>query len=212
MNSSDIPDSWIYADSVTAVRRALLATPASYQELVAIAKGEIREIRARAEPGYSPGLTDCLQPVFTFELPTVGDRIFNGPYGYRAQYWVDPLEGLKANAFLIATLTPQLLATVDERAEPRFAKFDVCASLRATSAKLWIQEIPSLLVSPTIDLKVERWYTEAQRDVQLAKWGLSAPEEPKFHVKGALLDPWGNEVVPSRKVTRHYDIHHYGFS
>jgi hypothetical protein len=87
----------------------------------------------------------------------------------------------------------------------------VCV-LAPTSAKFWIQEIPSLLQNPTIDLKVERWYAEAQRGVQLAQWGLSAPGETKFVVKGALLDPWGNEVVPSRKITRHYDIHHYGFS
>lgn len=203
---------WLYAGSVDARRQAALATPSSFEELVAIAKVEICKIQPRVEPGRDPGLTHCLQPVFAFELPTVGDRLFNGPHGYRAQYWRGPSQGLLANAALIAALAPRLLASIDPAADPNFEKIDVCVSLKATSAKFWIREIPSLLVSPTTDLQVEPWRTEAQRGVQLARWGLSAPEVTKFDVKGGLMDSHGNEVVPSRKVCRQYDIHHYGFS
>src|SRR5262245_30757007 len=103
---------------------------------------------------------------------------------------------------LIAALAPKLLDVIDTNAEPDLAKIDVCASLRATSAKFWIQEIPSLLANPTVDLNVERWFEAAQRGVQLARCGLSAPEVTKFEVKGALIDPHGNEVVPSRKISR----------
>src|SRR5258706_6771399 len=212
MTIPDITSGWLYMDGIPAKRQSALAAPTSFDELVVLAKGEICKIRVRLEPGRDPGLTDCLQPVFSFELPTVGDRLFNGPYGYRAQYWRDPFIGLKANALLVAALTPRLVAVIDGDADASFAKVDVCASLRAISAKFWIQEIPSLLVSPTEDLNVERWRAEAQRGVQLARWGLSAPEVTKFDVKGALLDPHGNERVPSRKIARHYDIHHYGFS
>jgi len=193
-------------------RQTALSTSASFVELVAIAKAEICKIRVRVAPGCDPGLTDCLQPVFSFELPSVGDRLFNGRYGYRAQYWIDPLDGLKANASLIAALTPSLLAVTDQSADANLSKIDVCASLRAMSAKFWIQEIPSLLANPTVDLNVERWRAEAQRGVQLARWGLSAPEVTRFDVKGALMDAHGHEVVPSRKIGRHNDIHHYGFS
>jgi hypothetical protein len=77
---------------------------------------------------------------------------------------------------------------------------------------MWIQEIPSLLKDPTTDLNVERWVLESQKGVELARWGLAAPPVTKFEVKGALIDPYGNEVVPIRKVRRHYDIYHYGFS
>jgi hypothetical protein len=31
-------------------------------------------------------------------------------------------------------------------------------------------------------------------------------------VKGALLDAFGHEHVPSGKLRRHQDIHHYGFA
>ena len=70
----------------------------------------------------------------------------------------------------------------------------------------------SLWINPTRDLDVERWALEADREVQLAKWGLSAPKISEFVVKGALIDPYGNEAVPSRKIRRHYDIYRYGFA
>ena len=203
---------WCYGDSVSAERQSLLASVASFEDLVAIATNEIRGISLRVEPGRDPGLTHCLQPVFAFELPTSGDQLYNGPFGYRAWYWQSPFAGLRANAHLIDALTPKLLAVADITVDPTIARINLCASLQASSAKFWIQELPSLLANPTAELKVEPWRTEAHRGVQLARWGVSAPEVTRFNVKGALLDAGGNEVVPSRKTRRHYDIHHYGFS
>ncbi len=208
---SDSPK-WLYEDTVNADRQLALASPASFDELVVLAVAEITNIRFRIEPGRARGLAHCLQPVFAFDLPTVGDALFNGPAGYRAQYWRGPMEGLEANARLITAVTRKLLIAIDLQADPNLDQVDVCTSLRATSAKFWIQEIPSLLVSPTADLKVEPWRTEAFRGVQLARWGLSAPEVSRFEIKGALTDPHGNEVVPCQKIIRHFDLHHYGFS
>lgn len=206
------PAAWLYADSLDANRQATFASPTSFEELVALAKGEICQIRLFVEPGRESGLTHCLQPVFAFELPKVGDRLFNGPYGYRAQYWREPSQGLRANAMLITALAPALLAVINPEFDPNVAKIDVCVSLRATSAKFWIQENLALMVSPTADLRVEPWRSEAERGVQLARWGLWTPEVTRFEIKGALIDPDGNEVVPSRKIARHYEIHYYGFS
>jgi hypothetical protein len=84
--------------------------------------------------------------------------------------------------------------------------------MHAASAKLWIQEMPSWLAQPSEDLAIDRWTEAARRGVDLARWGVCAIPVIKFQAKGALLDPNGNEVVPSRKIRRHYDIHHYGFS
>ncbi len=208
----DASSVWGYAASIPPARQAALASPCSFEELVALAIADISNVRARVEPGRDRGLEHCLQPVFSFELRSTGDRLFNGPYGYRAQYLHGPSQGLAANATLILALTPRLLAAVDSTLEPKFSRVDPCVSLRAVSAKFWIQEIPSLLVSPSEDLQVQPWLAEAQRGVQLARWGVCAPEVTRFDIKGALLDPYANEVVPSRKVARHYDIHHYGFS
>lgn len=203
---------WRYAASVPPARQAALVSSPTFVDLVALAVADISGACARVEPGRDRGLEHCLQPVFSFALPSTGDRLFNGPCGYRAQYQHSPSRGLAANAALILALTPKLLPTVYTTVEPKFAKLDVCVALRAVSAKFWIQEIPSLLVSPTEDLDVQPWLAEARRGVQLARWGVCAPEVTRFDVKGALLDPYGNEVVPSRKIGRHYDIHHYGFS
>ena len=209
---SDNLSRWEFSVNVSTERKRTLAESSSFDALVAQVVVDISEIRARIEPGRDPGLEHCLQPIFSFELQRTGDRLFNGRHGYRAQYWHSPSRGLAANATLLVALTPKLLATVDATAEPRFGALDVCASLRAASAKLWIQEIPSLLVSPAEDLEVQPWLTEARRGVQLARWGICAPEVTRFEVKGALMDSYGNEVVPSRKTGRHYDIHYFGFS
>jgi hypothetical protein len=183
----------------------------SFEELVAEVTKDVRVVRAIAEPGRGSGLTGCLQPVFFIELPNTGDALFNGPSGYRAQYWIDPWNGLTANAILIASLKPRLLAAVDTRDQPGLAKIDVGASLDAVSSKLWIVEAPSVL-NGNRDLNVEPWASEAARGVELAVLGLAAPAVSKFEIRGALLDAFGHEHVPSAKVRRHHDIHHYGFA
>lgn len=208
----DIRVAWKYADCVEEPRRSSLAGAESYEALIQLAVEDVRSIHAHAEPGRDPGLTDCMQPVFDFELPDTGDRLFNGPFGYRAQYWIGPDHGLAANALLMQFLASKLLGAVNVSADPRLSSFDVCASIHATSAKFWIQEIPSWLAQPSEDLAVERWVEAARRGVNLAHWGICAMPVIKFQVKGALLDPYGNEVVPARKIRRHYDIHHYGYS
>jgi hypothetical protein len=119
---------------------------------------------------------------------------------------------LAANTALLAALAPKLLGAVDVGAVPDLMKIDLYASLHAASAKIWIQEIPSLLRDSDADLDVERWVSEARRGCRLARTALLAPKVTTFEVKCALIDPYGNEVVPRAKVRRHYDIHHYGFS
>ena len=139
---------------------------------------------------------------------------FNGPWGYRAQYWINPFTDLAANAAILDALKPKLLECVDINALPDLAKINVCTSLRCLSAKIWVAEadIFHVMTSPTVDLDVDRWREAAARKNELAEWGFWAPVAKSFEVKGALLDPYGNEVIPARKLVRHYDIHNYGFS
>jgi hypothetical protein len=209
---SEVAEAWRYTESVSESRRMALAQCGSFEQLVQLVRNDARDIRARAQRGFDRGLTDCLQPVFTFELPVTGDALFNGPYGYRAQYWLSPGHGLSGNIALLAALAAKLLGAVGSSATPDLAKFDICASIHAASAKLWIAEMPSLLLNPTADLAVERWVAEARNGVELARFGLCAPDVSRFEVKGALVDPYGHEVVPARKIRRHFDIHQYGYS
>lgn len=208
----ETPRKWKYTDNVTEARRTALAAPGSFEVLVQSVSDDASIVKITAKPGWDSGLTDCVQPIFVVDLPKTGDALFNGPWGYRAQYWASAEQGLAGNSMLLAALAPKLLGAVDTKAVPDLAKIDICASLHAASAKIWIKESQSLLVNPTRDLNVDRWALEAQKGVELALWGLCAPEVSKFEVKGALIDSYGNEVVPFRKIRRHYDIYHYGFS
>src|SRR5436190_1211971 len=109
---------WNYTDRVDEDRRALLAAPGSFEDMVRFVNDDARVTEVRAERGRSDELTHCLQPVFTLELPNAGDPVFNGPRGYRAQYWVSAGNGLAANTALLTALTPKLLGQLDTRATP----------------------------------------------------------------------------------------------
>ena len=202
---------WRFSVSVDETRRRKLCRAKSFEQLVDEVLDDVRVIRAIAEPGRDPGLTDCFQPVFFLELAVTGDALFNGPQGYRAQYWTDPWRGLEANALLLSALQPKLLAAVDTTDQPKLSEIDVSASLSAVSAKFWIREARST-ITKSRDLQVEPWLSAADNGIEKAISGLAAPQTSKYEVKGALLDKHGNERVPARKIGRHHEIHRFGFS
>ena len=208
----DILSAWKYTDHVNSARRSSLAAPGSFDETVRLVHDDLREIRVRGKGGWDKGVEDCVQPIFCFELPNIGDALFNGPWGYRAQYWMSAAQGLAANATLLAMLAPKLLNGMDIHPVPELAKIDMHASLLAASAKIWMQEDLAMLRDPPADLAVDRWVQAARNGVELARSGLASPVVTTFEVKGALIDPYGNEVMPLGKVCRHQDIHQYGYS
>jgi len=138
--------------------------------------------------------------------------LFNGPWGYRAQYWVSPSQGLAANGQLLAALFPKLMDGLHEVTDPALANVDVRGSLQAASAKVWIAEFAELYLGERQHLAVARWVSAANEGVGFARLGLSAPVVTTFEVKGALLDPHGNELVPASKVRRHHSLYGYGFA
>lgn len=203
---------WKYTDRVSASRREALCRPGSFKRLVQLVSEEARVMSARSKSGQDPGLTDCLQAIFLLDLPATGDALFNGPFGYRAQYWQSPELGLAGNALLLGSLTPKLLAALEENPVRDLANIDVPASLVAASAKIWVRETGPLLAATERDLAVERWVAKADAGAPLAALGLSAPAVSTFEIKGALISPKGHEVVPKHKIRRHHDIHQFGFS
>lgn len=205
------PDGWRYTARVCPARREALARPGSFERLIQLVCEDARILRVRAKPGGTPGLTDCWQPIYELKLLTTGDALYNGPFGYRAQYWESPERGLGANAALLSALTPRLLDALKRNPVPELDDIDVRASLAATSAKIWIKEELDLFDRQR-DLAVERWTLRADSGVDKAIWGLRALEGSVFEVKGALISPKGHEVVPKLKITRHRDIFEFGFS
>ena len=187
---------WRYTDRISQTRRAALAAPGSFFPSRQTCRSRRYGCKVRAEPGRDPGLTDCFQPIFSFELAHTGDALFTAR-GATAQYWRSPEHRLAANAEPLAALTPRLLEAVEISLEPDLGKIDVSASLRAASAKIWIRESRVYADPlPPSDLAVERWVAAAARGDRKAPKALLAPETIVFDVKGALIDPDGNEVVP----------------
>ena len=121
--------SWGYFDHVSDARRVALACARSFDALVEQVVADATNIRVRVDPGRDKGLTDCVQPLFNLDLPSTGDALFNGPVGYRAQYWIGPAQGIAANVTLLAALLPKLLKSVDTNLDERLSRIDVCAAL-----------------------------------------------------------------------------------
>jgi hypothetical protein len=202
MGEEDILAAWQYTNRMVESRREALAKPGSYERLIELTVENVRNISFRFKDQIDRKLPRCEQIIFLMEVPTIGDALFNGPYGIRAQYYLDSAWGLAANARLISRLSPKLLAAFDGD-DPDF----VITSLRAASAKIWIFEDDVLNeydLPP--ELAIERWKSSGETA------GLIAPYPHRFEVKGALLDSNRNEVVPYGKVDRHYQINDYGFA
>jgi len=158
-------------------------------------------------------LKHCVQPVFDIVVSDVAfDAFFNSSEGYRAQFLITPIAGIIANFALIEALHEQLIAESNRARVQELEAISVPTSLKATSSKVWIHEGDFPFQNLTCDLAVDTWVACASRGELKAKWGLCAPAGTRIQVKGALLDPAGNEVVPGKKILRHHEIHHFGFS
>jgi hypothetical protein len=127
-------EDWRYEDHVEEERRQQLRADGSFGALIRRVLTDLEVTTVYPLPGQDVGLTDCLQPILVLDLPSTGDALFNGPFGYRAQYWISPEVGLAANAKIIAALAPKLLSAVDP-CDERLTRIDLCKSLRAASAK-----------------------------------------------------------------------------
>ncbi len=203
---------WKLSERLSQDRRYSLLEPIEYEELVDLAAQDITQITIRIKPGEDPGLTHARQPIFSFALPTVGDRLFNGQFGYRAQYWRDPYRGIWANAHLIRTFAQRLKESFDEAMGRDPSEIDILSALEALSAKFWIDESYVDFSKPEPDLEIQRWLEHARSGSRQAHRGLMAPDTTRFCIRGALLDRYGHELVPESKRGRHNEIYQYGFS
>ncbi|MDM0022105.1 hypothetical protein [Variovorax saccharolyticus] len=98
-------NAWRYSEGMPVDRKAWLAAPGSFAGMAAAAVAAASAPHLRAKPGREGPCVGHWQPIFSFTVPrVVGDALFNGPYGLRAQYWRSPACGLAANAALVQLL------------------------------------------------------------------------------------------------------------
>ena len=152
------------------------------------------------------------------------DAFFNGPAGYRAQYYVDPQVGNSQNARLIQSLLPGLLAYAGAHPKRDMTLRDVEKSLLLRQSKTWVREMHDEALfgeELTVDLVVDRWVHEARlawaascanEQRHKAVRGVLAPTGTVLEVKGGWITKDGGERLDPEKVCRAEDISKYGFS
>jgi hypothetical protein len=202
---------WAFEPSFSSTRRAKLEAVTAFDEIIEALAGSNEITEARVSEATDLGPSGCYRP--SVQLTVEGDlfdAFFNSPRGYRALFLADPDEGQAANGRLLRRLEPKLSAAVVERCgESRLTYACIRNALRANSAKIWPDEQCLDFANVTRDLRIPQW--------DMWHWlapgvGLWAPEGRHLMVFGAFIDPWGNEVVSKKKITRRFEIHECGFT
>lgn len=205
---------------LTDCRKAYLDAGYSFQEIAQMVVKEARVIDGQFEPyrDAPKGVPkETKQICFTVEVDRKAyDLFYNAPDGLRGRYWQTPDRGFKATRHLIDSLKPKLLAYPLYLQDETNNGF-VGASLDGDSAKVWVCEKDENR-DPITDfhseqrLNVPRWLAnEADAPINKRCWRWT-PNHDRIEVKGALLDPNGNEHVPEYKRDRSCQIHRYGFT
>ena len=204
---------WQFAATFDEARERRLREPATFGAVADLVASSLTCIALHVCHGRDESLRSCVQPVFDLTVSALAfDSFFNSPAGYRAQHLFNPTEGLAANLILIDLLLERLIGHAQAVRVAELEAIDVRSSLKAASCKAWVHEDDFPFESLTVDLAIDSWLAAAAAGEQKAKWGLCAPANCRLQIKGALLDPAGNEVVPRTKILRRYEIQSYGFT
>lgn len=206
---------------LTDYRKAYLDAGYSFETIAQMVVREARVIDGRFEsyrdnPKGVPKETK--QICFTVEVNQKAyDLFYNAPDGLRGRYWQTPDRGFKATRHLIDSLKPKLLAYYPLSLQHPANNELVEDSLNGDSAKIWVYEKDEngnsiIDVHNKQRLNVPRWVAnEANAEVNKGYWRWT-PINDRIEVKGALLDPNGNEHIPEFKRDRSCQIHRYGFT
>lgn len=212
-------------ENIGAERRELLIAPFDFDDLVTTIANEARNIRFKKEKGTHEA-KGSWRALFWFDVTgTTFDRVFNSPYGYRAQYVIDPLNGREKNAVLIAALIDSLACSVQGDAQ---LLGRIRLSLASPHAKIWIEEDQHCPRTPEliIEICMSEWVKAAKSihdrliasDFNLTTkevdriYGVRAPVGPTLKVMGAWIAPNGELELASSKLKREEDIRAYGVS
>jgi hypothetical protein len=224
------PDSteWNLAD-LPQHRCAYLDAGYSFEGVAAMLAHDAEITRAWVEPFRTPPKSispETRQICFQLRVSSRAyDLFFNAPDGLRGRYWQSPEIGDRATRHLLDTLNRKfsehlvrMPASVRPPARPML-ECDVCTSLEASSAKVWVNERDDsgnskIDLSLPHQLRVARWIrNEADScctsTVSLWRW---TPVDTIIEVKGALITPDEKECIPHGKINRARQIHLCGFS
>ena len=212
---------WGFSSFVPLDRSQDLLAVADFCEVIdRIRAGSIEFIGV--EPRRYPPCLGCHRASFKVHLSERDyDAFFNAPTGYRAQYAIGVENGEASNRELLKALEPTCLETANRTEQNDFTAPLVAASLRATDAKLWIQESDLHGLSevhidfrPWLDkLAEESSGTMADQAARAAaSAGVLAPIGTVLEINSGWIAPNGIECRDPAKANRSQEIHDYGYS
>ena len=212
---------WRFVLNTTANERTpILDTPRTFAEVSNLVASQLRVLCCHRSQVSG---TEFRRPVYTVEVARwLFDVLFNSQYGYRAAYFRSPGLGLDANAHLMRTVAPVLIADLHS-ADCGLPTDMMKESLATPSAKVWLAEHGkeierkcagckgewSIGSSDGSEIRNGRWEITAG---QRAEWGRQAPYLTKLRFMGAFVDDRFAEYVPYDKRFRSNDISHFGWS
>ena len=209
---------WDFTESVPEDRREKMLALRSFEEVIA-------QVTAGSIDGFK------FEPHSTFEYDriffrinvgrTAYDAFFNSPVGIRAQYCMDPQNGLKQNRRLIEVLRPYCLKAIRDKHADASLKERASISLLGVDAKVWIND-KDWPDSDGIHINYIPWINKANRAREgtmteraaraYAETGILAPVNTHIELKGAWLTKGNLEWRDPSKALRAEEIRDYGFA
>jgi hypothetical protein len=209
---------WDFTELVAKDRREKMLALSSFDEVIAhVVGGSIDGFK------FEPHRPFEYHRIF-FRIhvgKTAYDAFFNSPVGIRAQYCMDPENGLKQNRSLIEALRPFCLKAIRNKGGNAPLEVQASISLSGVDSKVWIND-KDWPDSDEIHINYAPWVTKAKNTGEgtmteraartYAETGLLAPENTHIELKGAWLTRDNLEWRDPAKAQRAEEIRDYGFA
>lgn len=151
--------------------------------------------------------------------PPIVDLFHNGAGGYRAQFYLDIRQGVKANRCVIESLLAPLESLCAARPKEGCSWRFIQASLCHHDAKVWIHEGAWLTDNRSADqnLVIDRWEQNARKITLQHRfepsWARLTPKsESQLELKGGCVDETFVPVDVQLKPSRSLELHDHGYT
>ena len=206
---------WVLSSTIGGARRSRLLHSPPFERIVAglLHNAQVAKVVYQRAPNSQPGHRCTV--VLEVE-PQILDVFFNSASGYRAQYFLNPVQGNRANRLVIDIALPRIARAVDDRHADR--KF-VESSLEHRWAKVWIHQglwlrrakrEHRVLLVPTWQ---REFASEDKHRRKLSRWGALAPNsESRLLLKGGYVLSSRELAVGKPPSRRARELHDFGFT
>lgn len=203
------PKEWDLS-ALPAVRRKRLECAAAADTLISQVISSAMLVSAPACEN-SAERTGYIRAVAQFRISAdLFDLLFNGPTGYRAQYYLSESQGDAANRLLTRGLS-SIIAGLPQSCSTSSNLCVVNASLDGPWTKIWPRN-HLFIEAPCNELRARRWVSNC---ISRSSQGLKAPfdQDGIVELKGTFTDPTdGKYWLDPCKEHRSKDIHLKGHS